>query len=525
MRSFIKAAQTHFLFAVSSLGKTHKWSGSLFQDAWPGNYKEGQQLYNGRFAYWGEEIEFNSHNFWRHQGLTQPFMGILHSFEWLRALRSLTFPEARGIARTYIKDWIHNNHGWHPIVWSPDIVGQRLSSWASLFDFFGSSADDDFLELFQTSFSRQLRYLDLICLFRPPHMLDIQVFKGLIISKIALGQPIFVTLRSLETYLSLNLYADGSHKNRSPMAQLMILRDLIDIRMCLKARGIVPSNKLSQALSQLADIVRFFRLGDGGLAVFQNSFEGSPSLIDLILSQSDFSKQTIEHLDEGGFFKINQGKTMLVFDIGSPLVQPKLMDDRLSFEFSYGDKRIITNGTKPFQVTSQMSQPIATTSLSSTVLFFDARNRIIQDLQAPSTIDSSLWTLVEDKQAVLSSEWSQKIGSNRLRHQRALTLINNGTEIRCEEHLRGAENGSALIRLNFHPSLKGSLNKDSSTIILCQDDGRKWRLNSGKGYELGLHRGYYYGIDNQELFCPQAVIKVRFKETQMVVKWTLRLLD
>jgi uncharacterized heparinase superfamily protein len=216
---------------------------------------------------------------------------------------------------------------------------------------------------------------------------------------------------------------------------------------------------------------------------------------------------------------------VLVFDIGSPLVQPKLMDDRLGFEFSYADKRIITNGTKPFQITNQMSQHIATTSLSSTVLFFDAHNTIIQDQQVPAAIDSSLWTLVEDKQAVLSSEWSQKIGHHRLKHQRALTLINNGTEIRCEEHLRGTENGSALIRLNFHPSLKGLLNKDSSTIVFCQEDGRKWRLNSGKGYELGLHRGYYYGIDNQELFCPQAVIKVRFKEIQMVVKWTLRLLD
>ena len=517
--------QTHFLFAVTALGKTHKWKGSPFQDAWPGNYKEGQQLYKGCFSYWGEEIEFNSPNFWRHKGLTQPFLGILHSFEWLRALRSLTFPEARGLARSYIKDWIHSNYGWHPIVWSPDIVAQRLSSWASLFDFFGSSADDDFLELFQTSFSRQLRYLDLIGLFHPPHLLDIQVFKSLIISKIALEQPIAVTLRSLETYLSLTLYADGSHKNRSPMAQLMILRDLIDIRMCLKSKGIVPPNKLSQAISQMADIIRFFRLGDGGLAVFQNSFEGSPSLIDLILSQSDTSKQTLTHLDEGGFFKINQGKSMLVFDVGSPLVQPKLMDDRLSFEFSHADKRIITNGTKPFQITSQMSQHIATTSLSSTILFFDAHNRIIQDPQPPTTLDSSLWTLVEEQQTVISSEWAQKIGQNRLKHQRTLTLIHNGTEIRCEDQVRGAENGSALIRLNFHPSLKGLLHKDSSAIIFCQDDGRKWRLNSSKEYDLGLHRGYYYGIDNQEVFCPQAVIKVRFKETQMVIKWTLRLLD
>lgn len=513
------------LFFLSKFGRTPKWQGSVTEEPWLGTLEEGKKIYRGEFAFWDEEIHFSTPFFWQHPGLSLGFLAFLHGFEWLRSLRALPIAEARGVARHYINDWIETNQSWHPTTWSADITGQRLASWVGTFDFFGSSADDDFLHLFEKNVSRQVRYLEKKINLTKPRDLDLQALKGLILSKLALGLSPTRAVEKLEQYLHIQMYADGSHRSRAPMAQLMVLRDLLDIRLSLRERQIPLPQGLQATIHKLAMVVRFFRHGDGGLGVFWGSFEGTPALIDMILSHADVRSKKTEQLHEGGFYRVTQGKGLLLVDVGSPLINPTLAQDRLGFEYSFGGTRLISNGTRPLQITSQMQQAETTTQISGTALFFDHNNRLITEPSPPPEMNCNLWTMDDELSPIVSAEWEQRLGPHKLRHQRTLSILGQGTELRGEEALTGPQDGAALIRLTFHPTLSATIRKDSSTLIITAPDGLKWRLSADRTLDLGLHRGYYYGIDNHELFCPQAVMKVPLEDKTTLIKWTLRLLE
>ncbi len=90
----------------------------------------------------------------------------------------------------------------------------------------------------------------------------------------------------LEAQILRDVLADGGHVSRSPAVQLSLLRDLTDIRAALlDARQEVPESHQT-AIDRMAPMLRFFRHGDGGLALFNGSDEDEGWLIDVALTRS-----------------------------------------------------------------------------------------------------------------------------------------------------------------------------------------------------------------------------------------------
>ncbi len=96
----------------------------------------------------------------------------------------------------------------------------------------------------------------------------------------------------------------------------------------------------------MAPALRAMRHGDGGLALFNGSKEEQASLIELVLSQAGRTGRSPGSLTEGGFQRLQAGRTVLVVDCGRP---PPPGVDRLahagtlSFELSVGRERVIVN--------------------------------------------------------------------------------------------------------------------------------------------------------------------------------------
>ena len=65
-----------------------------------------------------------------------------------------------------------------------------------------------------------------------------------------------------------------------PAIELSLLRHLIDIRSALRDAKEDVSHALQTAIDKTAPMVRFFRHGDGGLALFNGSDEDEGWLID-----------------------------------------------------------------------------------------------------------------------------------------------------------------------------------------------------------------------------------------------------
>ena len=67
---------------------------------------------------------------------------------------------------------------------------------------------------------------------------------------------------------------DGIVSERAPHLQVAVLRHLLDVRAALASAERRAPAELIAAVDRMAPMVRFFRHGDGGLALFNGAWEG-----------------------------------------------------------------------------------------------------------------------------------------------------------------------------------------------------------------------------------------------------------
>ena len=120
-----------YSLALSTQGKQELFV--IPTDSWPGSLTEGQRLLEGKFVL-GAETALEQY-LWFPKHLSPSALADLHSFEWLRNLRSLGDNASRRVARQLILSWISHNQNWRSLAWRPDIIGQKLSTWLGLYDF------------------------------------------------------------------------------------------------------------------------------------------------------------------------------------------------------------------------------------------------------------------------------------------------------------------------------------------------------------------------------------------------------
>lgn len=526
MAKGVKNLKARFIFWLTKKGRTFSWKSFLFEDSWEGDISKGRKIYEGTFIFFDQELSVKNPHFWKNEEVSEAFLSYIHCFEWLRDLREFPAPQARGMARRYLMDWINTqSQQWHPLVWSLEVASTRLAAWVGCFDFFGSTAGAKFLKAFRRSLAHHVRFLEKMHRLEKPARHSIEKMKGLILAKLSLGLPVGALLKDLSVYLDGAIYGDGSFKTRSPMAQMEFLRDLLDLKQALKKAGVALPSYFQMRLERLAMVLRFFRHGDGGLAVFYRGLEGTGRNIDTLLSQVGAKGPSLQALAQSGFHRMTLGKGLVIFDTGCTLGSQQLHDDRLGFEFSYGSTRLITNGTHPLAALSERHEGAPMSFLSGTILFFRTDQKVVLNDPERSVCDQHLWEMADEKSALITADWDQRLGQDRLKHERSLALVHEGRELRGQEKVEGPEGGAALLRFTFHPKLKAQFRKDNNQVFLTTPEGQVWSFRADRLGEMSLYRGYYYGQDNQELFCPQVVMKIRFVDKAVTLKWTLKLLD
>lgn len=80
---------------------------------------------------------------------------------------------------------------------------------------------------------------------------------------------------------------DGGHISRNPEALLRILVDLMTLASALKMQGRAVPEQLQVAIDRMAPMLRFFRHGDGRLALFNGGGEAAEKTIDAALARDD----------------------------------------------------------------------------------------------------------------------------------------------------------------------------------------------------------------------------------------------
>ena len=346
-------------------------------DAWPGDAQRGRDMVAGIFHFAGQTISKEQLS-WEPKQAHPEWIAALHSFEWLRDLRSVSGEKARRMAREMVALWIDQYPAFDETTWRADIAGARLASWIAFHGFFCASADDAFRKNYFSSLARQAKHLSRVLPGNLTGLPLMRALRGLAYTGLALEggearleQAFTIILQQIPE----QILPDGAHISRNPKATFEFLQCLVDLRAALISAKMEMPEEVQHAIDRIAPAVKFFRHGDGGLAQFNGGQEGNAHLIETTLMHSGARGKAMPSLPQCGYERINLGRASVIMDTGLPLLSAH--SDRahagpLSFEYSYGRDRVIVNcGTS--EVDGKWRKVLRSTLAHST-LIVDNRN-------------------------------------------------------------------------------------------------------------------------------------------------------
>lgn len=465
-------------------------------DPWPGDLIKGTTLLEGHFVLGPHIVGFNQ--LWFPKMVDAKHLTHLHSFEWLRDLRTVGDNAARRLARQLINHWIATNRQWGSFSWQPLLLANRITHWLSLYDFFGVSADTAFHENFFKSLTRQVKHLQrLYPLLQTPFEQHCAL-KALIFATVTLSNdrsPLPRYLAAVITCLQTQLDETGCHISRIPEMQLKILRDLIDLRSLLHTTSQSFPAPLHQMIEKITPAIRLLRHGDGGLASFgAPSLQASPAAIDMALSLSDVKGRVPPTGTTMQFIRLQRlhPKNILVFmNVGLP--QPSLTNDsltHLAFEWSMGKERVIAQAD----------------------LIFENPDHF------PSGNEKILWDLHQQEgHQLVEAQYKTK----HFTHHRQIYLAPSVADIRGEEKLESSK--ATLIKLRFlpHPSVKIAIVRGGQSAVLQLKNGQSWRLFVSGTTDIACENTIFQGplyTSGQALVLNAAITK----KNPAIIKWAFR---
>ena len=153
-------------------------------------------------------------------------------------------------------------------------------------------------------------------------------------------------LKRLEEECQRQILPDGGHVSRSPETLLHAYRCLTMVNDALSAMDSEPPHILRNARDRIAPMLRFFRHGDGGLALFQGGGEGDSRTIAGLLARDEVRGQPFHHARHSGYQRLAAGRSILQLDCGLIPAGPFAEDAHagfLAFELSSGAGRLVVN--------------------------------------------------------------------------------------------------------------------------------------------------------------------------------------
>jgi uncharacterized heparinase superfamily protein len=493
------------------------------RDPWPGDASRGEQILKGDVAMLGATLRLRPGG-WVDQSGSSVLRSAAHGFTWLRDLRALGTDAARTRARQLVADWMAAP-ALDTIASRPDVIGARLAAWLGHYDFFAASADDVFRQRLMTRLVADARSLAATL---PAEELDaraLTALKGLIAAAVAIPeQAAFLTraLRFLPQEIARQVLPDGCHAERSPAAQLAALQDLVEIRTLLQAAQAQPPATLAAAIDRMGPALRSMRHGDGGLALFNGSREDQPAFVELVLAQAGRAGRSQPVLSDGGFQRLQAGRTVLLVDCGRP---PPSGVDRLShagtlsMEVSIGRERLIVNCGATPAGGQQWRDASRSTAAHSTLVIGDTNSSELRDVglgRQPEHVEAQ-------RQEANGAHWLEASHDGYLKpfgalHRRRLYMAESGEDIRGEDAVEGPTPQAYTLRFHLHPAVTASLQQDGETVLLRLPSGTGWRLRA-EGAQLTLEESIYLG-NTQPRRCEQVVLTGHADGPQQV-KWAI----
>ncbi|HYM02744.1 MAG TPA: heparinase II/III family protein [Stellaceae bacterium] len=495
-------------------------------EPWPGSAPQGEAMLAGDFRFGGEAIH----------GTTPPWTATasvawsaaLHRFTWLADVAACGGDAAWRTVQLWISDWLDRCDAWDAIAWRADVIGDRLVAWIEhVDDIVGRANDPGFRERLFDSMARQMRHLARVASREAPGLPRLAALRGLVVAAAALGdrRRLDDALTRLVRECEAQILPDGGHAARSPVTQLFAMRYLIDARAAVRAAEVEVPAGLQSAIDRAAPLLRFFRHGDGKLALFNGANEGDVAAIDLVLARADAKGRPPFSAPHVGFQRLQAGRTLVLVDTGRPPApgfDSEAHAGTLSFEMSHARERLIVNcgahrGPDPVWRTVARS-----TAAHSTLILADTNS---SEIRPDGSLGRGPTHVPCERAEDGGSQWiaADHDGYQPLFgiiHARQLFLAADGEDLRGEDRVSGRAGLGFTIRFHLHPHVQASLTQEGNAVLLRLASGIGWRLRA-QGAVMSLAESIYLGGDEPRK-SQQVVLDGHVGTTGATVKWALR---
>ena len=495
---------------------------------------------------------------WRLVPPNDAWAEALHGFSWLRHFENNQDQSSKDHVHWLMSTWLKECGQWHAVGWRPPVLARRLIAWFMHSKLILREADLVWRSKVLRSLVHQARFLQRAAKGASCEGEErIVVAIGLSFSGLCLpdgSARLERGLALLTRELDKQILPDGGHVSRDLSVQLAILLDIVSLKDALVEQDIAVPGKLQDMIGRMAPMLRFFRMGDGRLALFNGSMEEDGGAIETILSRPDTPANTFAQAPYSGYQRIKAGRTCLIMDTGCAPRRDfshQAHAGCLSFEMSVGRHRLIVNCGAAGLHSDAWKNAARATAAHSTLTLADkssatmVKHPVIARLLGPRIATGpEKVTCLRDE----NDEGSWLLGSHDgyqqrfgLVHERRLYMRSDGEDVRGEDCLippaqtseqagkRGrmalGRKGTAIpfaLRFHLHPDVKVSLARDASRVLLLLPNGDGWRFQTNQA-GMDLEESVYLGNHGSARRSIQIVVPgIAHLGERCTIKWALR---
>ncbi|HUO98494.1 MAG TPA: heparinase II/III family protein [Rhizomicrobium sp.] len=467
-------------------------------DTLPRRLDDADALLRGRFKFEGEVVDANDRSIFERPSPSADWLEALHGFDWLPPLSAAGGDAARTLATNLITQWLKRNAKYSEPGWLPQVMGRRLTNIFAHGRFVLSNSEMLWRSKVFVSLREQSRMLARVVGEAPDGLPALEAAAALALSGACMSDSpkrLYAGLARLEDELGRQILPDGGHLSRSPENLVMAFRQVAMVMEALSATSNVIPQGLRSAHDRMAPMIRFFRHGDGALALFNGGAEGDARMIAALLQRDDVKGQPFAYARHSGYHRLTANRTLVIFDCGTPppgAYSTGAHAGCLAFELSAGPQRIVVNcGSAALACHRRWEAALRATAAHSTATVSDTSSAVvIRDgwvkkrvgprlIHGPQNIETRRVDTEKGTVAIASHDgYMHPFG---IRHERELTLSPQGLALTGSDRIvpvreRRQAIGYAL-RFHLHPDVRVS-SAQSGDIILKLANGEGWRFRS-----------------------------------------------
>jgi uncharacterized heparinase superfamily protein len=492
----------------SSVALTRLWPGRTDRliiaphDLRTADATRAAEIYAGRFVFAGKIVTCHGRSIFDLEPPSEDWEVALLGFGWLRHLRAADTTLTRANARALVDDWITNANNRRPIARRADVLARRTISLLSQAPLVLGDTDSKFYRRYLRGLAREIRYLRFAMLDISDGVPRLQILIALCYASLCLANQarhVRSASKKLSDELQRQILPDGGHVSRNPGALIELLIDLLPLRQTFAARNIAPPPALLNAIDRMMPMLRFFRHGDGSIALF-NGMSGTPSdLLATLLAYDDTHGTPMASMPHTGFQRLDASATTLIMDTGTP-PPPNLSHDAhagcLSFELSSGTSRIVINCGMPSTGRDNWRAFARGTSAHSTLTYHDISSCQFVELSAMkkflhgAPIVSGPVNVECFREAVangmlLTTSHDGYVPRFGVLHRRVLMMSSDGSRLDGEDTISRAPGARVraneadyALRFHLHPSVKASRLSDARGVMLVLPNRDVWTFEA-----------------------------------------------